>query len=130
MSAADGYVLSSAWEGMPIVLLEAAAAALPIVATAVGGNEEVVRDRETGFLVPPRDHEALARAMLQLAGMSRAGRRSMGMRGFEHVKTHYGLNRVVDRWDAIYREVLARKGLTLAAPSTLLGSSEVAGGQR
>jgi glycosyltransferase involved in cell wall biosynthesis len=130
MSASDGYVLSSAWEGMPIVLLEAAAAALPIVATAVGGNQEVVRDGETGFLVPPRDHEALARAMLQLVGMSQVNRRSMGRRGLEHVQTHYGLNRVVDRWEAVYREVLARKGLTLAAPSTLVGSSEVAGGQR
>lgn len=130
MSAADGYVLSSAWEGMPIVLLEAAAAALPIVGTAVGGNEEVVCDGETGFLVPPRNHEALARAMLRLVGMSPVDRRSMGKRGLEHVQTHYGLNRVVDRWDAVYREVLARKGLSLTAPSTLVGSSEVAGGQR
>jgi glycosyltransferase involved in cell wall biosynthesis len=130
MSAADGYVLSSAWEGMPIVLLEAAAAALPIVATAVGGNEEVVRDGETGLLVPPKDSEALARAMLQLMEMPQGERRSMGRRGLEHVQTQYGLNRVVDRWDAIYREVLARKGLSLAAPSTLVGSSEVAGGQR
>jgi glycosyltransferase involved in cell wall biosynthesis len=130
MRAADGYVLSSAWEGMPIVLLEAAAAALPIVATAVGGNEEVVRQGETGLLVPPKDNDALARAMLQLMEMSEAARRSMGRRGLEHVQTEYGLNRVVDRWDAIYREVLARKGLSLGAPSTLVGSSEVAGGQR
>lgn len=119
MNAADGYVMSSAWEGMPIVLLEAAAAALPIVATIVGGNEEVVRDGESGFLVPPRDHQALAKAMSQLAGMPEAQRRAMGERGREHVRTHYGLSRVVERWEGLYREVLARKGLTLApSPST------------
>jgi glycosyltransferase involved in cell wall biosynthesis len=114
MNAADGYVMSSAWEGMPIVLLEAAAAALPIVATTVGGNEEVVRDGESGFLVPPRDHEALAKAMGRLVAMPEAQRRAMGERGREHVRSHYGLSRVVERWEALYREVLARKGLILA----------------
>jgi glycosyltransferase involved in cell wall biosynthesis len=114
MNAADGYVMSSAWEGMPIVLLEAAAAALPIVATTVGGNEEVVREGESGFLVPPRDHEALAKAMVRLAGMPEPQRRAMGERGREHVRTHYGLSRVVERWEGLYREVMARKGLTLA----------------
>jgi glycosyltransferase involved in cell wall biosynthesis len=57
MSAADAYVMSSAWEGMPMVLLEAAAAGLPIVSTVVGGNDEVVRDQESGFLVPPGDSD-------------------------------------------------------------------------
>jgi glycosyltransferase involved in cell wall biosynthesis len=113
MSAADGYVMSSAWEGMPIVLLEAAAAGLPVVATRVGGNPEVVGDEETGFLVPPRDSDALGLAMVRLMESSEAQRRSMGERGREHVRLHYGLDRVVDRWEELYREVLARKGLAL-----------------
>ena len=112
MSAADGYLLSSAWEGMPIVLLEAAAAGLPIVATRVGGNHEVVRDGETGFLVPPTDHEQLGQAMLKLAGLAEPQRRTMGARGAQHIQMNYGLGRVVDRWEALYREVMARKGLT------------------
>ena len=113
MNAADGYAMSSAWEGMPMVLLEAAAAGLPIVATAVGGNGEVVRDRESGFLVPPKDAEALGGAMLRLMGLEQAQRRSMGERGREHVRANYGLHRVAERWEQVYWDAMARKGLTL-----------------
>jgi glycosyltransferase involved in cell wall biosynthesis len=118
MSAADGYVMSSAWEGMPMVLLEAAAAALPIVATMVGGNHEVVRNEESGFLVPARDPDALGLAMLRLMRLSAGQRRSMGERGREHVRAHYGLNRVAERWERTYREVLARKGLAVASSAS------------
>ncbi len=119
MSAADGYVMSSAWEGMPMVLLEAAAAGLPIVATTVGGNHEVVLDGESGFLVAPRDDEALGSAMLRLSGLPEARRRSMGERGHEHIRTRYGLNRVAERWEQLYRDVLARNRRARPAPSRL-----------
>ena len=115
VSAADGYVMSSAWEGMPMVLLEAAAGGLPIVSTRVGGNHEVVRDGESGYLVPPQDSEALAAAMLRLMALDPSARRAMGDRGREQVRAHYGLHRVVERWEELYREVQARKGLALAS---------------
>jgi glycosyltransferase involved in cell wall biosynthesis len=114
MTVGDGYVMSSAWEGMPMVLLEAAAASLPIVATRVGGNQEVIRDGATGFLVPPGDDGALGAAMLRLMALPETERRAMGARGRDHVRQHYGLGRVVDRYEAVYREVLRRKG---AAPA-------------
>jgi glycosyltransferase involved in cell wall biosynthesis len=108
MSAADAYVMSSAWEGMPMVLLEAAAAGLPIVTTRVGGNEEVVLEGESGFLVSPRDAELLGTAMLRLMELPEPERRSMGERGREHVRANYALSSVLDRWEQLYKEVLPR----------------------
>jgi glycosyltransferase involved in cell wall biosynthesis len=118
MTTADGYVMSSQWEGMPMVLLEAAAAALPIVATQVGGNQEVVRHDESGFLVPPSDADALSRAMLRLMGLAELQRRAMGQRGRDHVERHYGLHRTVERWKEVYREVLSREGTVPSPPSS------------
>jgi glycosyltransferase involved in cell wall biosynthesis len=118
IGAADGYVMSSAWEGMPMVLLEAAAGSLPIVATRVGGNHEVVLDGASGLLAAPRDEAALAAAMLRLMDTSESERRRMGERGREHVLGHYALARVADRWEAVYRDVLARTGRVMPAGSS------------
>jgi glycosyltransferase involved in cell wall biosynthesis len=126
LGAADGYVMSSAWEGLPMVLLEAAASGLPIVTTRVGGNAEAVRDGETGFLVPPREHEALASAMLRLMNLDVADRRRMGARGREHVRLRYGLARVVEQWEEVYRAALARRGITPVSSMSL----SPAGGDR
>jgi len=106
MNAADAYVMSSAWEGMPMVLLEASATGLPIVATDVGGNREVVLHNKTGFLVPPKDSDALAHAMLLLMHLPRALRNQMGQRAREHVLAHFDLERVVDSWEELYQRLL------------------------
>ncbi|MFO0889206.1 MAG: glycosyltransferase [Isosphaeraceae bacterium] len=85
LKAADYLVLASHWEGMPNVVLEAMAAGLPVVATTVEGTEELVVPGETGWLVPPREPEVLARALLDAASsrerrllMGEAGRRRAG----------------------------------------------------
>ena len=113
VSAADGYVMSSAWEGMPMVLLEAAAGGLPVVTTRVGGNHEAILDGATGFLAPARDSGALAAAMLRLMALPETARREMGEQGREHVRANHGLARVVERWEALYRELSVRKGVSL-----------------
>jgi glycosyltransferase involved in cell wall biosynthesis len=110
MNAVDAYVMSSSWEGMPNVLLEASATGLPIVATNVGGNSEVVLDGITGFLVPPRNPEALAEAMLRMMDLPEEKRREMGKAARKHVEDNFSLDRVVDMWEALYRELLERKG--------------------
>ena len=87
MNAADAYVLSSAWEGMPQVLQEASATGLPVVATDVGGNREVVLDGRSGLLVPPKDSGALAAAMRRMMAMGRRASAGMGRAGREHVQS-------------------------------------------
>jgi glycosyltransferase involved in cell wall biosynthesis len=77
----DVYASSSVWEGLPMVILEAMAAGCPIVATAVGGLPTAIAHNVNGSLVPPRDHKALAAALIELlrdgerrARYARAGR--------------------------------------------------------
>ncbi len=106
MNAADAYVMSSDWEGMPMVLLEASATGLPIVATHVGGNAEVVQHGLTGLLVPPQQEEALADAMRTMTTMPPAKRVLMGRSGRELTSVHYNVESVVDCWESLYWELL------------------------
>ncbi len=109
MNAADAYVMSSAWEGMPNVLLEAHATGLPVVATDVGGNREVVLHEKTGVLAPPKNPEALAQAMLRLMALPQEDRRRMGEAARQHIEANFSLDRVVDQWEVLYKELLTRK---------------------
>jgi glycosyltransferase involved in cell wall biosynthesis len=113
MNAADGYVMSSAWEGLPMVLLEAASTGLPMVATDVGGNREVVQEGQTGYLVPPRDAESLSAAMLRLMALPEEQRHCMGEAARVFVRQRYSLESVLLQWETIYAEQLRRKGLTV-----------------
>jgi glycosyltransferase involved in cell wall biosynthesis len=106
MRAADGYVMSSAWEGLANVLLEASCAELPVVATDVGGNREVVRDGTSGILVPPHHPGKLAAAMRQVMRMSPAGRQAMGRAGRAGVVERYSIEKITGRWEEIYAGLL------------------------
>lgn len=109
MNAADAYVMSSKWEGMPIVLLEASATGLPILATWVGGIPEVVQDGISGMLVPAQDSDALASGMMFMMGLQTHDLKRMGQSGRDFMKSCYSLSAVVDQWEMLYDELLAHK---------------------
>jgi glycosyltransferase involved in cell wall biosynthesis len=105
MRACDAFVLSSVVEGLPMVLLEAAASGLPCVATDVGGVREIVLDGHTGFVVPPGDPAALAAAMSRLMGMPAEERRRMGEAARAQAVAHFDMDNVVAQWEAMYQAV-------------------------
>lgn len=111
MDAADGLVMSSAWEGLPYVALEAMTHRLPVVATRVGGVMEAVEDGVSGRLVPPGDPSALARAILDLNADS-AQRRSMGEAGARRVARRFNEGRMVEETLQVYRRALAWRRVT------------------
>ncbi len=111
LKAADALVLSSSWEGLPNVMMEALAAAKPVVATEVGGAAELLGGGRGGFLVPPRNPSALADAVKRLVRLPESARKRMGEAGRAHIEATYALGRVVDLWEELYTELLARKGI-------------------
>lgn len=111
MQAADGFVLASRWEGLPMTLLEAGACGLPSVATHVAGSSEVILDGETGFLARSSDQDSLRRAMLRLMQMAPATRCALGMNARQRIVQEYSLDSVLDRWEALYSELLAERTL-------------------
>lgn len=105
LNCLDIFVLSSVSEGISMTLLEAMACELPVVATRVGGNPEVVVEGVTGFLVPPQDPPALAERLLIL--MNNPGlRKSMGTAGRARVLSDFSLQKSVKAYLECYRQVL------------------------
>jgi glycosyltransferase involved in cell wall biosynthesis len=101
LARASCFVLPSLTEGISLTLLEAMASGLPVIATRVGGNPEVVAHGDTGVLVPPADPAALARAMLELHADHDRGQR-MGQAGRRRVERHFEVRRMVAAYEAFY----------------------------
>jgi glycosyltransferase involved in cell wall biosynthesis len=111
MAASDVSVLPSLREGLPLSLVESAAAGLPSVATSVGGIPEVVEDGVGGILVPPRDPVALAEALLILLRDPERGR-SMGEAARRSVEGKFDIRAVTDQIEQLYISLLARGART------------------
>jgi glycosyltransferase involved in cell wall biosynthesis len=114
LRAFDVAVLSSVWEGTPLAGLEYMAAGRPIVATAVGGVPEMLRDGVDGILVPPRDHVALADGIARVLDDPELAAR-LGASAQARQAESYELDGVVRRLEGIYDELLVRQGRPPAA---------------
>jgi glycosyltransferase involved in cell wall biosynthesis len=100
LDAADGYVLSSAWEGMPLALGEAMAMEKAVVTTDVGGVRELVGD--TGMIIPAAQSNALAEEMLKVMGMGDKARRALGRDARKHIEEHFSMSAKADAWEYLY----------------------------
>jgi colanic acid/amylovoran biosynthesis glycosyltransferase len=106
LRASDILLAPSLAEALPVSLMEAHAAGLPVLATQVGSVNQIVQDEVTGFLVPPGDAAALCRRLVELIDDPEK-RLEMGRRGRHHVKLHYDVDRLNDRLVDLYQELLA-----------------------
>ncbi len=106
MKTCDVFVLSSVMEGLGTSLLDAMACARPIVGTNAGGIPEVVLDGETGHVVPPRDADALAEALIDLLQDDERAR-GFASAGFERVRKRFSVERMVADTLAVYESITA-----------------------
>jgi glycosyltransferase involved in cell wall biosynthesis len=110
----DLFVMSSVTEGLGTSLLDAMACSRAVVATRAGGIPEIVEDGQTGALVPPRDHPAMAREIVRLLNDA-ALRRRFGEAGFARVTQRFTVERMVEGTAAVYERVVNAAGRSPAA---------------
>lgn len=107
LATADLFVLPSLWEGLSIALLEALAAAKPVIATAVSGTKELITSDLNGVVVPPSDSTALAQAILSLLNDPDTAK-SLGQAARTHIIENYSAQKQVEQSIALYHQLLPR----------------------
>jgi glycosyltransferase involved in cell wall biosynthesis len=115
MPALDALALSSLTEGLPNVVLEASAAGVPVVATAVGGTGEIIKDGVTGYLVPPAQALTMGERLLRLASDADA-RRRMAEAARERVRRKFSFESQSQSYQRLIDELLAEHARSPLAP--------------
>jgi glycosyltransferase involved in cell wall biosynthesis len=100
LAAADVGVLSSAWEGNPLCVMEMMASGIPVIGTAVGGVPELITDR-SGIVVPPGDVQAFSDAIVKMT-RDAEGRKQMGAEAVQVAQQHFGTDKMVRRYEELY----------------------------
>lgn len=109
LATAGFFATATLTEGISLTLLEAMACGLPVVATHVGGNPEIVQEDTTGFLVPAANVEALAAALVRMVQSS--GRWSeLGLKGRQRVEQHFSNTQMVRNYERLYESLLVPSG--------------------
>jgi colanic acid/amylovoran biosynthesis glycosyltransferase len=122
LSESDLLLAPSLAEALPVSLMEASAAGVPVLATQVGSVDQIVQHGISGYLVPPGDAPALCRRLAELLEDPQK-RAEMGRRGRSHVERHYDIDRLNDRLVAIYAELLAGDGLGIERRAGVIAAS-------
>ncbi len=108
MRLLDIFVLPSQAEGISNTILEAMATAVPVIATKVGGNPELVKEGETGLLVPSSNPELMAKAILELV-LDKDKRLELGENAYQRVLENFSIQVMVNKYTAVYDSVLAKR---------------------
>ena len=110
LASVDISVISSLVEGCSNVILESMALRIPVIATNVGGNPELVIDKQTGYLFPPKNPAVLSVEIIELL-QNPLVRKEMGNRGFIRAKKVFSMGSMINDTDSLYKECLRRKKL-------------------
>ena len=108
LACSDLFVLPSLYEGMPNVLLEAMAASLPVIATAVGGSKELIFDNKNGILIPPADPLALGEAINALLS-DKERRLQFGSKACKYVEENFSEKKMHGQYEKMVQELWALK---------------------
>jgi glycosyltransferase involved in cell wall biosynthesis len=126
LCALDVFVMSSLWEAMPVALLEAMAARLPIVVTNVGQNACIVEDGVSGVIIEPADASLISSAVLKLlqrpADAARLAEAALG-----RVHQHFSTDRMIERYESLYAKGVQSRRPGLFSARLSLGSDAITG---